>query len=142
MLYLTRSALPFLVAVLWPGASIGAVAGQPGGVGPHEAAPAQAVLSGTDAWKALIGNTISGTTPDGPYAEYFTPDGTVVHLDRDGTDRGRWALKEASVCFVFPDASDEQECRSPKVEGTHGAFVDIDGTSYPFDIRPGNPEHL
>ncbi len=117
---------------------------------PVTAAPAPATpevsspprpLTGGEAWNALLGNTISGTTSDGPYTEFFKPDGTVVHVDRDGKDTGHWALKEPSVCFTYPD-DDEEDCRKPRVEGTHGAFLDGDGSSYRFDILPGNPKHL
>lgn len=100
------------------------------------------VLKGGEAWKALLGNTISGTTPDGPYVDFFAHDGTVVHSDRDGTARGHWTLQEPSICFRFPDDLDDDDCRVPQVQGSRGAFVDRDGSTYRFEIRPGNPEHL
>lgn len=98
-------------------------------------------LTGAEAWNALVGNTISGRTPDGPYKEFFRPDGTVIHVDRDGKDVGHWTLKQPSVCFTTPD-DDGEDCRNLQVEGSHGAFVDRDGSSYRFDILPGNPENF
>ena len=97
--------------------------------------------TGGAAWRAVLGNTISGRTPDGPYTEFFKPDGTAIHLDRDGKDVGRWALKEPSICFTYPD-DDEEDCRKLQVEGTHGTFVDQDGSSYRFEVLPGNPKNL
>ncbi len=98
-------------------------------------------LSGASAWQALVGNTVTGQTPDGPYADYFSPDGTVVHSDRDGTDRGRWTFREDAVCLSFPE-DDAVDCRTPEVEGEHGAFVDRDGSRYPFDVLKGNAKGL
>ena len=98
--------------------------------------------SGMAAWQALVGNTISGSTPDGAYSDYFAPDGRVVHLDRDGPDTGRWTLRDPLVCLAFKTDNDEPECRRPEVDGTHGAFVDADGSRYPFDILPGNAKAL
>ena len=98
-------------------------------------------LRGAAAWHALLGNTISGTTPDGAYSEYFTEDGEVFYLDREGKDRGRWFLRDPLVCFSFPD-DDEEDCRTPEVEGQRGAFIDRDGSRYTFVVQRGNAKHL
>ena len=108
-----------------------------------ESRSAEPPLTGGEAWKALVGNTVSGVTPDGPYTDYFAPDGTVVHVDRDGKESGRWVLKDPSICFTYPDDDeDEDGCRELRVKGAHGAFLDSNGSAYGFDIKPGNPEHL
>lgn len=102
--------------------------------------PASPRLQGSEAWAAMLGNTIAGTTPDGDYAELFRPDGTFVHVDRDGKDTGKWIVKDQSVCFT--EADDETECRVPELQGAVGAFTDADGTRYPFTLLPGNPKGL
>ncbi len=111
-----------------------AVTAAPGAPGPGKP------LTGAEAWNALVGNTISGKTPDGPYKEYYRPDGTLVHVDRDGKDVGHWTLKQSSICFTDPD--DGEDCRNLQVEGDYGAFLDPDGSTYRFDILPGNPENF
>ena len=98
-------------------------------------------LTGAKAWQALVGNTVAGTTPDGPYADYFAPDGTAVHSDRDGTSRGRWTLRDDALCLSFPE-DDAEDCRIPEVDAGRGAFVDRDGSRYPFDILTGNAKRL
>ncbi len=98
-------------------------------------------LSGSEAWAAMLGNTIAGTTPDGDFTEFFNADGSFVHVDRDGRAAGHWSLKEQRVCFSYPD-EDEVECRRPELEGRHGAFMDTDGTRYAFELLPGNPKGL
>ena len=98
-------------------------------------------LTGAPAWNTLLGNTINGSTPDGAYIEYFSQDGTVVHVDRDGKDSGQWRLREPSVCFTYPD-EDAEDCRELEVDGNRGVFIDPDGSRYHFEIVPGNPQHL
>ena len=104
-------------------------------------APPTSRLRGAAAWAALLGNTISGTTPDGAYSEYFTEDGQVVYLDREGKDRGSWVLRDPLVCFSFPD-DDEEDCRTPEIDGQRGAFIDRDGSRYTFVVQRGNAKHL
>ncbi len=110
---------------------------------PQAPPPAKPLLTGSAAWLALQGNTVTGTTADGPYADYFLPDGTAVHSDVEGREAGHWVLKDRTVCFDYPADPDEQaECRQVEVEGTRGAFVDSDGSRYPFDILPGDARGL
>ncbi len=110
---------------------------------PGSAMAQGAPLIGPPAWAAVVGNTIAGKTPDGAYAEFFALDGTVVLLDDGGREAGHWMLKGPLICLTFPADPDEHaECRRIELEGTSGAFVDADGSRYPFDILPGDAKHL
>ncbi len=97
-------------------------------------------LTGTAAWARVVGNTVTGTTPDGPYSELFAPDGDLTIVDSDGKAGGRWALKGDRLCTRVDD--EDEECRAVDVQGPAGAFVDEGGTRYPFTILPGNPKGL
>ncbi len=98
-------------------------------------------LSGSEAWAAMLGNTITGETPNGDYIEFFNADGSFVHVDRDGRAAGHWSLKDQRVCFTYAD-EDEVECRRPELDGRHGAFTDTDGMRYAFELLPGDPNGL
>lgn len=98
-----------------------------------------AKLAGAAAMARLVGNTVTGATPDGPYAELFGADGALTIVDRDGKAGGRWILKGDRVCL---DVDDDEDCRSIEVQGQSGAFTDDGGARYPFAIIPGNPQGL
>ncbi|MBE7200984.1 MAG: hypothetical protein INR70_24710 [Parafilimonas terrae] len=110
-------------------------------VGPQSAGENGRPLTGQAAWAAIVGNTVEGTTPDGPYTDHYADDGTMAHVDRDGRSAGRWSFKGEAVCFTYPD-QDEVDCLTPQLDGAQGAFVDSDGTRYPFTLLPGNPKGL
>lgn len=97
-------------------------------------------LTGAAAWGRVVGNTVAGTTPDGPYSEFFAPDGKLTILDRDGKAGGHWTLRDAKICTQTDD--EDEECRGIEVVGTAGAFIDDAGGRYPFDILAGNPKDL
>ena len=97
-------------------------------------------LTGDAAWSRIVGNTVSGSTPDGPYVEFFAPDGSLRIVDGDGTAGGRWSLRDAKLCTRVDD--EDEECRALAVDGTAGAFLDDAGHRYGFDILPGNPKGL
>lgn len=107
-------------------------------------APARAddapALTGAAAWARVVGNTVTGTTPDGPYSEFLAPDGALTLVDSDGKAGGRWALKGDRICTQVDD--EDEECRAVAVQGPTGAFTDEAGTRYPFTILPGNPKGL
>ncbi|WP_237480445.1 hypothetical protein [Lichenibacterium dinghuense] len=105
-------------------------------------APARAddALTGPAAWARVVGNTVTGTTPDGPYSELFAPDGALTIVDGDGKAGGRWELKGDRLCTRVDD--EDEECRAVEVQGTSGAFVDESGSRYAFTILPGNPKKL
>ncbi len=109
------------------------------GTAPSLAGTAPSLL-GAAAWARVIGNTVTGTTPDGPYSELFAPDGDLTIVDSDGKAGGRWALKGDRLCTRVDD--EDEECRAVEVEGPAGAFTDEGGTRYPFTILPGNPKGL
>lgn len=98
-------------------------------------------LSGAEAWGRVVGNTVSGRTPDGPYLELFSPDGAFTIVDGDGKAGGRWALRDGRLC-TQAEGEDEEECRDVAVTGAAGAFTDAAGSRYPFEILAGNPKGL
>lgn len=102
---------------------------------------APAALTGTAAWERILGNTVSGTTPDGPYDEVFAPGGRLTIVDGDGKADGTWRWQGDRLCTRV-DGEDEDECRTVSVTGAAGAFTDSAGSRYPFEIRPGNPKGL
>ena len=97
-------------------------------------------LAGAAAWARVVGNTVTGTTPDGPFSELFAADGGLTIVDGDGKAAGRWALNGDRVCTRVDD--EDEECRTLEVKGPAGAFTDEAGASYPFTILPGNPKGL
>ncbi len=106
------------------------------------AAPARAEepLTGAAAWDRIVGNTLTGTTPDGPYAEIFRADGSFTIVDNDGKGAGRWSLRDGRLCTQADE--EEEECRSLSVLGQTGALTDEAGNRYAFEIVPGNPKGL
>ena len=97
-------------------------------------------LAGAAAWDRVVGNTVTGMTPDGPYSELFAPDGGLTIVDNDGKAGGRWALKGDRLCTRVDD--EDEECRAVEVQGAVGTFTDEGGTRYPFTLLPGNPKGL
>ena len=122
------------MAVVLVGAPLAARADDP------PASAGTPALAGAAAWARVVGNTVTGTTPDGPYSELFAPDGTLTIVDNDGKAGGRWTLKGDKVCTRVDD--EEEECRAVEAQGAGGAFVDEGGTRYPFTVLPGNPKGL
>lgn len=114
-----------------------AVAQAPSGGARADDAPA---LAGAAAWARVVGNTVTGTTPDGPFSELFAADGSLTLVDGDGKAGGRWALKGDKICTRVDD--EDEECRALEVRGDAGAFVDDGGGRYGFTILPGNPKGL
>lgn len=107
----------------------------------EEAPPPAAGLTGAEAWSRLVGNTVSGRTPDGPYSEFFASNGSLTIVDGDGKAGGHWALRDGRLCTQV-DGEDDEECRDITVAGPAGAFVDAAGSRYPFEILPGNAKGL
>ncbi|MGI3902589.1 MAG: hypothetical protein ACRYGP_32705 [Janthinobacterium lividum] len=103
-------------------------------------ADAEEPLTGAAAWERIVGNTVSGTTPDGPYAELLRADGSFTIVDNDGKGAGRWTLRDGKLCTQADD--EEEECRSLSVLGKDGTFIDEAGSRYAFEIVPGNPKGL
>ncbi len=109
-------------------------------IGTARADDALTPVSGDAAWNRVVGNTVAGTTPDGPYSEFFAPDGRLRIVDADGAAGGRWTWRDGRLCTAVDD--EEEECRTLTVMGTRGALTDDTGNRYPFDILPGNPKGL
>lgn len=109
---------------------------------PATSAPAAAArMTGAAAWQLLVGNTAVANSRTGDYTEFFLPDGTVKHLDRDGKAAGKWTLEGQKVCFDFPE-EDDRSCVQVEVEGAKGAFIDEDASRDTFEILTGNAKNL
>lgn len=84
---------------------------------------AQTALAGTRVPEAEIAGFLSGVTLDGIYnngaffSETYAEDGSVRYHDVDGSDSGRWSVRDGKFCTFY----DKQE----------GAcfFVERDGTN-------------
>ena len=101
---------------------------------------AEEPLAGKAAWDRIVGNTVTGSTPDGPYSELFRADGTFTIVDNDGKGSGHWSLRDGKLCSQVDD--EEEECRSVSVLGQTGTLTDEAGSRYAFEIVPGNPKGL
>ena len=99
-----------------------------------------ATVTGEAARDKIVGNTLDGTTADGPYTLFVAGDGRLVSTDRDGRAEGTWVFRDGKLCAALPD--EDEECRSLEVTGPVGAFVDSDGSRYPFTITTGDPNKL
>ena len=108
---------------------------------PPAPSPSAARLTGAAAWQQLVGNTVVAQARGGGYTEYYAADGGVIHLDKDGRAKGRWALEGDKVCFDFPE-EDDRSCVSVEIEGNKGAFVDEDAERDVFELLPGNAKAL
>lgn len=104
-------------------------------------APAgSAKLTGLDAWKAVLGNTIVGRRNDQDYADYYSPSGRIVSLDGSEIEIGSWAVKGDRVCTTYP--SEGKDCYHIDVLGDTVTFVDEDGIDFRGTILKGNPKNL
>ncbi|WP_131116196.1 hypothetical protein [Lichenihabitans psoromatis] len=106
------------------------------------AAPSAAEkLTGLAAWKALVGNTISGRSGDEMFSQYFDAGGKVRYVDQNGLSTGTWAVQGERVCFDFPE-DDDHSCSAFEVTGSSGSAIDQDGAAIKFDITSGNSKGL
>ena len=126
------------------------------------AAPADAqttLLTGAEAWKAVVGNTIVGKTPSGEaIVEYFAPDGAARQRVDGKSAEGSWTLRGAKVCTDYSsddddeddsEASDadsgddeEAECFGLSAQGDRLTLTDDAGKARDFRILAGNAEKL
>jgi hypothetical protein len=102
---------------------------------------AAAKLTGAAAWKALVGNSITGMTDDGPITQYYLPDGKVRQLVNSALTRGKWQLSGERVCFQF-FAEADPPCYGVEVAGEIVTFLEDDGTTISYRLLPGNPRRL
>ncbi|UDL95045.1 hypothetical protein LGH83_01925 [Lichenihabitans sp. PAMC28606] len=98
-------------------------------------------LTGLSAWKALVGNTISGRSGDEMFSQYFDAGGKVRYVDQNGLSTGTWAVQGERVCFDFPE-DDDHSCSAFEVTGSSGSAIDQDGAAIKFDITSGNSKGL
>lgn len=116
-------------------------------------------LTGADAWKAVVGNTIVGKSTTGEaLVEYFAPDGVARQRVDGKASEGAWTLRGARVCTDYSsddddeddsEASDEDsgddeeaECFGLSVQGDLATLTDESGKTREFRILPGNAEKL
>ena len=112
------------------------------------AAPADAqttLLTGAEAWKAVVGNTIVGKTPSGEaIVEYFAPDGAARQRVDGKSAEGSWTLRGAKVCtdYSSDDDDEEAECFGLSAQGDRLTLTDDAGKARDFRILAGNAEKL
>lgn len=116
-------------------------------------------VTGADAWRAVVGNTIIGETAAGEaLVEYFAPDGVVKNRINGEPDEGQWTLRGDRVCTDYSeddeegddgkdnsdDSSDDEEavCYALSVQGDNLTLTDESGKVRDFKIMPGNAEKL
>ena len=107
---------------------------------PPPAPAAQSKLTGLDAGKAILGNTISGRRDNEDYADYYSPDGKLTALSGGEIELGRWTLEGDLLCTDFP--SEGKICYRVDVLGETVTFIDKDGTGFRGTILKGNPKNL
>jgi hypothetical protein len=99
-------------------------------------------LAGEKAWRALVGNTVTGRDADGlPLTEYYAPDGGVKRLNADEPTTGKWIARGETVCFIFPNEK-EETCYKVEIAGDTATFTDSDGDGRRYAILKGNPNKL
>jgi hypothetical protein len=110
---------------------------------PAPAAPAEPgkVLSGLDAWNALLGNTVVGKdSDDNDLYEYYLKNGTVKQLSGDQVSTGKWSFKDDQVCLQYPE--EDEYCYDLTVDGDIATFGDEDGSGTRYKVLKGNPKRL
>ena len=135
-----KTSTPVTPAPAAPGSPPAATT-QGGKTGEATPAPAgSAKLTGLDACKAVLGNTIVGRRDKQDYADYYAPDGRLVSLDGGDIEIGGWTLKGDSLCTDSP--SEGKACYRIEVSGDTATFVEKDGTGFRGNILKGNPKNL
>ena len=116
-------------------------------------------VTGLDAWKAVVGNTIVGKTASGEaLVEYFAPDGVAKNRIDGKAGEGEWTLLGDRVCTDYSgdddddesegakdeDSGDDEEadCYALSVKGDVLTLTDDAGKARDFRIAPGNAEKL
>jgi hypothetical protein len=111
---------------------------------PQQSDPAPAPapkLTGADALKALIGNTVTGKVDDKEFTDFYLPDGTVKSVLDAQTVTGKWAQEGDKLCFTYPD--EPRDCYAIEVSGDSVSFTDSTGSSVVrAQIQKGNARNL
>jgi hypothetical protein len=115
-------------------------------------------VTGLEAWKAVVGNTIVGKTQTGEASiEYFAPDGIAKNKIDGKPGEGEWTLRGDKVCTDYTDDDEEEDddekdddsgsdeeadCYALSVQGDALTLTDEAGKARVFRILPGNAEKL
>ena len=129
----------FGLTVAYAGTRAGAAGG---GAPPAAAAPADngQKLTGTAAWTAIVGNTLTGKEQGKVYFDYYRKNGTVASLSEGEIGNGKWALEDERLCTKYPD--DDKECFTITLSGKTVTLIDAKGKGYRAEMLPGNPKDL
>lgn len=116
------------------------------------------VVTGLEAWKAVVGNTIVGKTPTGETSiEYFAPDGVAKNRIDGKAGEGEWTLRGDKVCTDYADDDEEEQddekdddsgsdeeadCYALSLQNDALTLTDESGKARTFRIVPGNAEKL
>jgi hypothetical protein len=111
---------------------------------PQQSDPAPAPapkLTGADALKALVGNTVTGKLDGKEFTDFYLSDGTVKSVLDDQSITGKWALDGDKLCFTYPD--EPRDCYAVEVTGDTVSFTDSTGSSVVrAQILKGNARNL
>ena len=97
-------------------------------------------ITGAEAWRTVVGNTLSGRIEGQLVFEYYRPDGTVIVLSGSDIVKGRWSLEGERACLKFPD--EDKDCQTVSRTGDDVTFMRKGGKGYRLKVLPGNPKNL
>ncbi len=132
-----------VVVVLGAGLALAACATAPTSEEDRLLAAGARRISGADMMTRYVGNTLSGTTPDGAAFHVFIPDNGRFAMDYQGErSQGTWRV-DAQGRFCGRVGQDEEFCtREYLLDGKIKSINDDGSLAGSARIRSGNPEGL
>lgn len=94
---------------------------------------------------AIVANrTYRGQSDGEPYAEYYTPDGSVRGKTGGETYTGSWKVVGEKLCFTYPKPGkdDEVYCYEVFKNGDALTWTDSNGQLVETTFVEGNPDNL
>ena len=94
---------------------------------------------------ATVANrTYRGQSDGKPYAEYYTPDGSVRGKTGGETYTGSWKVVGEQLCFTYPNAGKDEEvdCYAVFKNGDALTWTDSNGQLVETTFVEGNPDNL
>ena len=102
--------------------------------------PAAPRLTGAEAWKTLVGNTLFAKIDGEEDYDFLAADGEVHSIEGNDASTGKWAFEEPKVCFEY--ANSTRTCYAIEVSGDDAVFTDESGEGQRYKILQGNPKRL
>ena len=97
-------------------------------------------LTGVEAWKTLVGNTLFAKIDGEEDYDFFSPDGEVRSIEGTDNSKSKWAIEDPKICFEY--ANSTKDCYSIEVSGDTAVFIDETGQGQRYKVLPGNPKQL